>query len=91
MSTNDYLASFNFRDLLIDSPLNSIVPAYIETLFCQRYAKRTIEVYLSSVTHFGCWMKTNDVGLLGIDLSIIECFLQEQCKGAAATAYSGST
>ena len=85
MSTNDYLVNFIHRDLLIGGPLNNIAAPYLEALQSQRYAKRTIDTYMSSVTHFGCWMKTNDVDLLSIDVAIIERFLQEQLSAPAGS------
>jgi len=89
MSTNDYLANFIFRDLLVDGSLNTIIPSYIESLLKQRYAKRTIHAYLCSVTHFGCWMNKNDVSLLSIDLAMIERFLQDQLAAPGSSAPFG--
>lgn len=90
MFTNDYLANFIHRDLLIGGPLNSIVTPYIEALHAQRYAKRTIDGYLCSVTHFGCWMKTKGAELSSVDLALIEQFLQDQLSSAGSAPFGFS-
>ena len=46
MLTDRSLTSLARRDWLTDGPLGSVVTSYIEALRYQRYADRTIRIYL---------------------------------------------
>ena len=52
MSTDRNLTNLARRDWLNDGPLSGIVTTYIEELRNQRYANRTIRIYLGCLAHF---------------------------------------
>ena len=62
---------------LIDSPLESVVSSYIKALRGQRYADRTIRIYLGCLAHFGFWLKAEELELTHVDSSLIKRFLRE--------------
>lgn len=53
MPADQYLARLSCRDEFNDSPLSATGVPYIEALLTQRYAKRTIDLYLHALAHFG--------------------------------------
>lgn len=59
MPADQYLARLSCRDEFNDSPLSATAVPYVEALLAQRYAKRTIDLYLHALAHFGHWMKAN--------------------------------
>jgi len=62
---------------LIDSPLESVVSSYIKALRDQRYADRTIRIYLGCLAHFGFWLKAEELELAHVDSVLIKRFLHE--------------
>ncbi|EPA95337.1 tyrosine-type recombinase/integrase [Pseudomonas mandelii] len=77
MSADQYLARLSCRDELNDSPLSATVVPYVEALLVQRYAKRTIGLYLHALAHFGHWMKTEALCVESIDAALTERFVRE--------------
>ena len=77
MPTDRILANLARRDWLTDSPLDSVVTPYIEALRNQRYADRTVGIYLGCLAHFSFWIKTEPVEPPDIDASLIKRFLAE--------------
>jgi hypothetical protein len=64
-------------DWLIDSPLESVVSSYIKALRGQRYADRTVRIYLGCLAHFGFWLKAEELELAHVDTSLVKRFLRE--------------
>ena len=75
MTTDRSLANLARRDWLTDGPLESVVLSYIEALRNQRYADRTIGIYLGCLAHFSFWIKSEPVESPSIDASLVERFL----------------
>jgi integrase/recombinase XerD len=89
MPTENHLAVFTHGNLLADNPLSSIAIPYLEALNARRYARHTVERYVDAVIHFGCWLKTKDVNLQGIDRTVIDQYLHALplVSSAAATSH----
>jgi len=77
MSANTILTHLVRHDWLIDSPLENVVTTYIEVLRSQRYADRTIRIYLGCLAHFGFWLQTEQYEFAHIDSSLVKRFLRE--------------
>lgn len=75
MTADTTITNLVRHDWLTDSQLESFVPAYIEALKKQRYADRTINIYLRCLAHFDFWLKNEEIE--HIDSSIINRFLYE--------------
>ena len=74
--TTDALASLACQDWLADSPFQEIVAHYISVLHAQRYAERTINIYVRCLGHFSQWMKAETLDLSSIDSALIERFVR---------------
>lgn len=77
MPTDTILTNLVRRDWLTDSPFESVVTSYIDLLRSQRYADRTIRIYLGCLAHFGFWLKDEEVEFAHIDSSLVKHFLHE--------------
>ncbi len=75
MLTDRSLTSLARRDWLTDGPLDSIVTSYIEALRYQRYADRTIRIYLGCLAHFNYWIKIEALKQPRVDSSLVKRFL----------------
>jgi site-specific recombinase XerD len=71
---------------LIDSPLKSVVSSYIKALRGQRYADRTVRIYLGCLAHFGFWLKAEELELAHVDSSLIKRFLHEHLPACTCPA-----
>lgn len=85
MPADQYLASLSCRDELNDSSLSVTADPYVEALLAQRYAKRTIGLYLHALAHFGHWMKTEEWCVKSIDAVLTECFVREHLPGCTCS------
>jgi site-specific recombinase XerD len=88
MPADTILTNLVRRDWLTDSPLESVVTDYIETLRSRRYADRTIRIYLGCLAHFGFWLKTGteEHELTHIDSSLVKRFLREHLPACTCPA-----
>jgi len=86
MSTDRNLTNLARRDWLNDGPLSSVVTTYIEELRNQRYANRTIRIYLGCLAHFNFWIKSEPVKSPSIDAALVKRFLVEHLPVCACTA-----
>lgn len=77
MPADQYLARFSCHHEINNSPLGATVTPYVEALLTQRYAKRTIGLYLNALAHFGHWMKAEALCLESIDAVLTERFVRE--------------
>ena len=75
MPTDNNLANLARRDWLTDGPLNGVVTTHIEALRNQRYADRTIRIYLGCLAHFSFWIKAEPVESPSVDASLVKRFL----------------
>lgn len=75
MLTDRSLTSLARRDWLTDGPLGSVVTSYIEALRYQRYADRTIRIYLGCLAHFNYWIKIEALEQPRVDSSLVKRFL----------------
>lgn len=75
MPADTCLTNLARYDWLTDGPLNSVVAPYIEGLRSQRYADRTIRVYLGCLAHFSYWIKTEEVEVASFNSSLVKRFL----------------
>jgi len=77
MFTETHLADLTHLDSLVDNPFSSIAITYVEALNTQQYAKSTIERYVNCLIHFGCWLNTEGIDLLGINRVVIDRYLHD--------------
>ncbi|UQG62706.1 site-specific integrase (plasmid) [Marinobacter sp. M3C] len=77
MPTDTILTSLVRRDWLTDSSLKSVITDYIEALRDQRYAERTIRIYLGCLAHFSFWLKAEEEKFTYIDSTLVKRFLRE--------------
>lgn len=77
MPIDTILTNLVRHDWLTDSPLESVVTTYIEALRSQRYANRTIRIYLGCLAHFGFWLKAEELKFTDIDSFLVNRFLRE--------------
>jgi len=83
VSTDYCLLQLVRHDWLTDGPLDGVVSAYIDVLRRQRYTERTIHIYLSSLAHFGYWLKAEGLELASLDSSVVERFLHKHLPNCA--------
>lgn len=86
MQIDRSLANLARRDWLTDGPLNGVITTYIEALRNQRYADRTIGIYLGCLAHFSFWIKTEPVESPSIDASLVKRFLVKHLPRCACPA-----
>lgn len=77
MPVDPYLNRLARSDWLIGGPLGELVPAYIDVLRTQRYAKGTIGAYLRCLAHFNFWMTKQGVTVEQVNGQLLQLFLTE--------------
>lgn len=83
MPTDQILTTRVRRNWLINSPLKNLASPYIELLRSQRYADRTISIYLGCLAHFGFWLKAEQLELAHVDSLLLTRFLREHVPSCA--------
>lgn len=86
MPADTILTNLARYDWLTDSPLESVVVSYMEALRSQRYADRTIRIYLGCLAHFGFWLKAEELEIAHIDSSVVTRFLREHLPACLCPA-----
>jgi integrase/recombinase XerD len=86
MPTDTILTNLVRHDWLTDSPLESVVTTYIHALRSQRYADRTIRIYLGCLAHFGFWLNAEEHEFAHIDSSLVKRFLCEHLPACTCPA-----
>lgn len=86
MTADTILTNLVRHDWLTDSPLECVVTTYIEALRGQRYADRTIRIYLGCLAHFGFWLKAEEHEFAHIDSSLVKRFLREHLPACTCPA-----
>ncbi|MDX3744419.1 hypothetical protein ACM7YY_32600 [Pseudomonas aeruginosa] len=80
MSADQYLARLSCRDELNDSPLSATAVPYVEALLVQRYAKRTIGLYLHALQQFPLPVPTGEAIALAVTVATKKCPQLQQRK-----------
>ena len=80
MPADTILTNLVRYDWLTDSPLENVLVSYIEALRSQRYADRTIRIYLGCLAHFGFWLRAEELEIAHIDSSVVTRFLREHLR-----------
>lgn len=91
MPTDQILTTRVRHNWLIHGPLKNIASPYIERLRSQRYADRTISIYLGCLAHFGFWLNAEELELANVNSSLVTRYLREHVPACTGPVPCGDT